>query len=438
MNKSGCVYAAFGRQVEIPAFIGTRRPAISICPPEISRRLTPINTDNGPKRGARFVRLPCGCHNSGTLKEAIPRLLRNVLRGRQGSLLSRARQQAVFGLVLALALPSSGAEQAAEQIIARGIAAFQQGRYADASRQLQDALRQDPANEHARTFLALTRAATGHCAEAIPALSDQFNQSSNGDLSRLAGLALAQCLVTQNEVANAVSVVAALEAKYPDDADVLYEAARVHMKAFNDATFRMFQKTPSSWRVNQLSGEIFETQGKYAEAAGEYRKAIEKNPRALNLHFRFGRALLLESHDPDALAQAQKEFEAELALNAEDAAAEFQLGQILTAQRRSDEALARYEKALALSPDFCEAALAVGRMRVQAKNYAEAIPLLERAVALQPANEAAHYTLMLAYRNSGQMDKARREQQELQKLQHPPEGEFTNFLKRLGEGTDGK
>jgi tetratricopeptide (TPR) repeat protein len=341
-------------------------------------------------------------------------------------------------LVLALGLPLSGGAPTAEQAIAQGIAAFQQGRYADASRQLQDALRQDPVNEHARTFLALTRAATGHCAEAIPDLSGRFNQSPDANLSRLAGLALAQCLVTGNEVAKAVPVVTQLEAKYPDDADVLYEAARVHMKAFNDATFRMFQKTPSSWRVNQLSGEIFETQGKYAEAAVEYRKAIEKNPRALNLHFRLGRALLLESHDPDALAQAQKEFEAELALNAEDAAAEFQLGQILNAQRKREEALQRYEKALALSPEFCEAALAVGKMRVQAKEYAAAIPLLEHAVALQPGNEAAHYNLMLAYRNSGQMDKARREQQELQKLQHPPEGEFTNFLKRLGEGTPGK
>ena len=340
--------------------------------------------------------------------------------------------------MLALALPLCGAQAAAEQVIAQGIAAFQQGRYADASRQLQDALKQDPANEHARTFLALTRAATGHCAEAVPYLSDRFGQSSSADLSRLAGLALAQCLVSENEVGKAVPVVTQLEAKYPDDADVLYEAARVHMKAFNEATLRMFQKTASSWRVNQLSGEIFETQGKYAEAVAEYRKAIEKNPRALNLHFRLGRALLLESHDPDALAQAQKEFEAELALNAEDAAAEFQLGQILTAQRKREEALQKYEKALALSPDFCEAALAVAKMRVQAKEYAAAIPLLEHVVALQPSNEAAHYNLMLAYRNSGQMDKARREQQELQKLQHPPEGEFTDFLKRLGEGPAAK
>jgi hypothetical protein len=38
----------------------------------------------------------------------------------------------------------------------------------------------------------------------------------------------------------------------------------------------------------------------------------------------------------------------------------------------------------------------------------------------------------------GQRDKARREQQELEKLQHPPEGEFTDRLNRLGERTPGK
>jgi tetratricopeptide (TPR) repeat protein len=328
---------------------------------------------------------------------------------------------AVSGLLLA--------ESATEQ----GVIAFQQGHYSQASKLLADAVRSNPRDEHARTFLALTRAATGHCPEAVPDLTDRFQKSENPDLARLAGLALAQCLAAQGNTPKAVSIADQLAAKYPDDADVLYQAARVHMRAFNDATRRMFEKTPASYRVNQLSGEIFETQNKFTEAAAEYRKAIEKNPRALNLHFRLGRAILLESHSPEALAKAQKEFEAELALNAEDAAAEFQIGQILDAGGRRDAALGHFQKALELSPDFPEAALAVGRIRVQAKQYAEAIPLLERVVATQPRNEAAHYSLMLAYRNSGQMDKARREQEELQKLQHPPEGEFTDFLKRLGE-----
>jgi tetratricopeptide (TPR) repeat protein len=335
----------------------------------------------------------------------------------------------VLAVLMAVSGPLSGAASNTEQ----GVIAFEQGHYVQASRLLADALSSNPRDEHARTFLALARAATGHCPEALPDLTDRFQKSENRDLARLAGLALAQCLLAQGDLPAALPIAGQLEARYPDDADVLYQAARIHMRAFNDATRRMFEKNPASYRVNQLSGEIFETQNKFTEAAAEYRKAIEKNPRALNLHFRLGRAILLESHGPEALVKAQKEFEAELALNAEDAAAEFQIGQILEAGARREDALGHFQKALELSPDFPEAALAVGRIRVQAKQYAEAIPLLQRVVAKQPRNETAHYSLMMAYRNSGQMDKARREQQELQKLQHPPEGEFTDFLKRLGE-----
>jgi tetratricopeptide (TPR) repeat protein len=243
---------------------------------------------------------------------------------------------------------------------------------------------------------------------------------------------------TTGSTDKALAAATQLEAKYPDDADVLYQAARLHMKAFNDVTRRMFEKTPASYRVNQLSAEIFETQNRFAEAAAEYRKAIAKNPRAVNLHFRLGRAILLESHDPEALAQALKEFEAELALNPSDAAAEFQVGQILNATGKRTEALLHFQQALDLSPDFAEAALAIAKMHLQAKHYAEAIPLLERVVAVQPDNEAGHYNLMMAYRNSGRMDKAREQQQVLEKLQRPPEGEFTDFLKKLGEKTPGK
>jgi hypothetical protein len=45
---------------------------------------------------------------------------------------------------------------------------------------------------------------------------------------------------------------------------------------------------------------------------------------------------------------------------------------------------------------------------------------------------------MIAYRNAGRMADARREKAELDKLQRPPEGEFTEFLKKLGEQPPGK
>jgi tetratricopeptide (TPR) repeat protein len=88
-----------------------------------------------------------------------------------------------------------------------------------------------------------------------------------------------------------------------------------------------------------------------------------------------------------------------------------------------------FEKALALSPQFVQAMIALGKMEAPDK----AIPLLRKAIELQPTNETAHYALLTAYRNAGQMDKAKEEKAILDKLQKPPEGEFNDFLKKLGE-----
>jgi tetratricopeptide (TPR) repeat protein len=310
--------------------------------------------------------------------------------------------------------------------VADGIAAFRRGDYKAARLNLERA----PTNLQGRLFLAFTKAATGECEAAIPELAKGF---SAGDNRRLAGLALAQCHVTAKRFAEAGAIIAQLEKEYPADADVLYISADYHMKAWNDAIYRMYRNAPSSFRVDQLSGDVFETQGKYTEAIAEYRKAILKNPRALNLHYRLGRALLQQSHDPAVLNQARKEFEAELSLNPSDAVAEYQVGQVLNAEQKKSEATAHFERAAELRPDFPEALIAVAKLRSDAKRYTEAIALLERAVKLQARNETAHYNLMMVYRNAGRAADAQREKAELDKLQKPPEGEFTDFLKRLGD-----
>jgi Tfp pilus assembly protein PilF len=316
----------------------------------------------------------------------------------------------------------------AQETTGRGIAHFHRGEYAVAARTLEAA----PESPHRNVFLALSRAALGRCAEAEVELSRHAREKS--DVGRLAGLGLAQCFVAANRMDDATAMVSRLMAAHPADADVLYLAARVHMRTWNGIVQKMFESTPASFRVNQLSAEIFETQGRYADAIAEYRKAIAKNAAALNLHFRLGRALLLNSHGPQSLAAARKEFEAELVLNPGDAAAEYQVGQILLAEQKSDAALARFERALEGRPDFPEAMLAIAKLRLARKENARAIALLESAVRLQPRNEAAHYNLMLAYRNAGRTEDAAREAEIVEKLKRPPEGEFTDFLKRIGAG----
>ncbi len=315
------------------------------------------------------------------------------------------------------------------QTTPQAIAAFHHGQYSQAREMLQKIVAASPRDTTARTFLALTRAATGGCDTARTDLQQQFQSNADATLRRLAGIALVQCDLAANRLPETLAALQKLQKDFPDDADVLYETAKVHMKAWNDAVFRMYQKTPSSYRVNQLSGEIFEIQGRYQDAAAEYRKAIEKNPAAVDLHFRLGRALLMQSHEPANLSEARKEFEAELALNPADAVAEYEIGQVLVAQQDAAGASAHFEKAAAINPDFAEALVALAKT----KKPPAAIPLLERAVKLQPANESAHYGLMMAYRNAGRMADAQREKATLDQLTRPPEGEFTEFLKKLGE-----
>jgi tetratricopeptide (TPR) repeat protein len=77
--------------------------------------------------------------------------------------------------------------------------------------------------------------------------------------------------------------------------------------------------------------------------------------------------------------------------------------------------------------------IAVGRSRAGDKHYNEAAQLFEKAIALQPENEAAHYNLMLAYRDLGRGADALAQKKILDQLQKPPEGEFTEFLRKIGE-----
>jgi tetratricopeptide (TPR) repeat protein len=331
--------------------------------------------------------------------------------------------------VISTLLLSALLARAQDDALQKGIAEFNHGQYVAAQTWLEKA----PDSPQRRTFLALTLAATGHCDTARKELTAQFAKDGLSELGRLAGLALTQCQLSEGDYDGAVPVLARLRALYPADPDVLYQSARLHMKAWNDTLYEMFQKTPNSYRVNQISAEIFEIQNRYAEAISEYRKAIEKNPAALNLHFRLGRALLLESHSPDNLALARREFEAELALNPADAVAEYEMGQVLLVSQEPREAVKHFERAIDLTPNFPEALQALAKTRMDAKQYPDAIVLLEKVVRLQPANESAHYSLMLAYRNAGRADDAAREQAELDKLQKSPQGEFTDFLKRLGE-----
>ncbi len=310
-----------------------------------------------------------------------------------------------------------------------GVNAFREGRFAEARTSLEGALARDSNDNTARAFLAMTKAAGHDCADA----AGTFEQERDDTLARMAGLAAVECNVASEKQDEAFALLRKVEARFPADPDVLYESAKLHRKAWDRAVRAMYEKTPASYRVNEISAEVFESEGKYGEAAAQYRAAITKAPAALNLHYRLGRCLLLDSTTAENLRNANVEFEAELKLNPSDAVAVYQVGQILSASGKQEEALRRYQQALTLHPDFPEALLAIGKILAKDKQFAEAAATFEKVTATHPDIEAAHYNLMLAYRSLGRREDAALQKKELDRLQRPQEGEFSDFLKKLGE-----
>src|SRR5688500_12960565 len=113
------------------------------------------------------------------------------------------------------------------QVLEQGLSQFHRGEYDSARRTLSSA----PESETRDVFLSLAEAAIGQCASAMPRLERLYGTP---ELRRLASLGLIQCLLAWDRIADALPIAARLEAEFPSDPDVLYQAARLHMRAFND------------------------------------------------------------------------------------------------------------------------------------------------------------------------------------------------------------
>jgi tetratricopeptide (TPR) repeat protein len=306
--------------------------------------------------------------------------------------------------------------QNAESLLTEGTEQFQKGNYTAALNTFTEVLKLSPADARAIAYQQLTRAMLGDCARTINDLMLQAKRNPDPNLRRLAGIQAVHCLAAQGDYPEALPLLADLLNRNPNDADVLYEAAEIFNRAYNVSIVQLFERDPSSYRVNQLSAEILENQGRFAEAVGQWNKAIEKSPTALRLHEQLGRALLREApQSPETLEHARTAFEAELKLNPQNALAELELGKIFFNQQKLDEAAASLEKSLQLRPLLAEAMVVLARVKNAQQKSEPAIKLLQRALQIAPGSEAAHTELIRIYRQLGKTKDAQREQAEMEK-----------------------
>jgi tetratricopeptide (TPR) repeat protein len=296
-----------------------------------------------------------------------------------------------------------------------GFTYYQQGKLTEAVATLQQAIKLKPGLPNVEILLAMSLSELGRYAEALPGLENGFKQSGDAALKRMSGLQLQRAYTGLARDREAVEVALQLMRLYPDDPEILYHASRLYANFSYLTLQKLSDVAPASvWR-RQAAGEAFESQGSYELAIQEYREVLALDPGRPGIRYRIGRALLAGSRDANAAAAA-KEFEQELEVDATNANAAYELGEIHRKSGRHGEAQKLFEQALRSYPDFEEARLGLAGVLIAQGKHGLALPHLEKAIALNPANEVAYFRLAQVHRALGNPAEQKKALAEFQRL----------------------
>ncbi len=256
---------------------------------------------------------------------------------------------------------------------------------------------------------AIEFAAQGRCGEAMPALKAAIGRPADKQLKREAGEAGVRCAMTYNQSGDATRFIEWLRAEFPRDAEILYLATHVYSDLSVRASQELLFTNPGSPQVHQLNAEALETQGNWDGALAEYRAVLERNPQTRGIHARIGRLLLSKPQTVTTLDDARAEFEAELKIDPNNAAAEYVLGEIARQKEQLDDSIRHFRRATELDASMADAFIGLGRSLLAAGQVEPAIAPLAQAVRLEAANPTTHYFLALALAKAGRKEESEHE-----------------------------
>jgi tetratricopeptide (TPR) repeat protein len=172
------------------------------------------------------------------------------------------------------------------------------------------------------------------------------------------------------------------------------------------------RRFPSSTRTLLGLAVALYSRGSYDQAAQRFFEAADLNPRDPTPYLFLGRISNGPITASPGFAQRLERF---ARLQPENAWANYYYAATLT--RTSPKARALLEKTVRLDPKLGDAFLLLGILYADEGNLPKAISAYQSAIAASPQLEETHYRLSLAYRKTGETDKARKELDLYQQLQ---------------------
>ena len=163
---------------------------------------------------------------------------------------------------------------------------------------------------------------------------------------------------------------------------------------------RLVSIAPDSYHVHQLLGQLYVNREE-DKAITEYQAVAAAKPNLPDVHFWLGRLYWKHGDADHALSELARELE----LNPGHAEANGELGAVLVAEDRPQDAVPHLEQAIHSKPDLWPAYSQLGRAYATEKDYVRAEVVLKRGLAHDP-DGLTHYQLGLVLRAEGKTSEA--------------------------------
>ncbi|HEV2801533.1 MAG TPA: tetratricopeptide repeat protein [Pyrinomonadaceae bacterium] len=160
---------------------------------------------------------------------------------------------------------------------------------------------------------------------------------------------------------------------------------------------------PEMFRPQYNLGQIYESQGKYREAAEAYRRAItlkvdesmgETPEQVLSAYFNLGNVYALTNDHAQSIAMFQEVIRR---LPQPVHTPYYNVGLSQAALGKHQDAINSFKEAIKIKPDYWEAHYNMGVAYSKLEDYPNAVAAFKKTLELKPDNAQAHYNLGLAY-----------------------------------------
>jgi len=296
-----------------------------------------------------------------------------------------------------------------------GVALASEGKFEEAVRQYENALKTRPGYAEAHNNLGVALVALSRYQEAIVhyraalAIWPAYAAAHNNLGTALASAGRPEDAV--QEFQEALRIKPDYAEAHKNLGTTLVSAGRVE-----DALVHYLEALrvrPGYAEAHNDLGLALAAVGRLDEAIGQYLEALRIEPQNARTHNNLGMALASKGN----LREAVDHYREAVRIDPGYGEARNNLGTALASAGKPQEAIAQYQEAVRTSPENAEARNNLGTALASSGNLPEAIAQYREAVRLRPGYAAAHVNLGTALASTGKLEEAVRSFQESVRLE---------------------